>query len=324
MNARLFTSIPLDNSLTISHLFYADDTIFVEKWDSSNLKIILKVLKYFRMASGLKININKSKLMGYSVHSDEVETAARFIVCATFVAPFSHLGVKVVHPCGGTPEAGQQKWDIKAHHRSTRFKSKTYKFIDPPARWNKFIPVKINIVSWRAMNERIPKRANLDKSFRTKEDNVAKISTSIYITNFPESLSAKELFHTCKQYGHVVDSFIPTKRDMTGKWFGFVRFINIFNQERLVNNLCTVGDKSYMGAVKGVNKDVGRDSVSSPVLVLGDECMAFKDLSLAIFGRVKEFTSLANIQLAIGNDGFTEIKIKYMGELWVMMEFTSK
>nr|GEY81853.1 RNA-directed DNA polymerase, eukaryota [Tanacetum cinerariifolium] len=95
MNAGLFTGIPLDNSLTISHLFYADDVIFVKKWDSSNLKIILKVLKCFHMASGLKININKSKLMGYGVHSDEVETAARYTGCATFVAPFSHLRVKV-------------------------------------------------------------------------------------------------------------------------------------------------------------------------------------------------------------------------------------
>nr|GEW60071.1 RNA-directed DNA polymerase, eukaryota [Tanacetum cinerariifolium] len=91
----LFTGILLDNSLTISHLFYADDAIFIGKWDSSNLKIILKVLKCFHMESGLKININKSKLMGYDVHSDEVESAARYIGCETFVAPFSHLGVKV-------------------------------------------------------------------------------------------------------------------------------------------------------------------------------------------------------------------------------------
>nr|GEX57497.1 putative RNA-directed DNA polymerase, eukaryota, reverse transcriptase zinc-binding domain protein [Tanacetum cinerariifolium] len=93
-NAGLFTGIPLDNSLTISHLFYVDDAIFVGKWDSSNLKIILRVLKCFYMASEIKININMSKLMGYGVHSDEVEIAARYIGCGTFVSPFSHLGVK--------------------------------------------------------------------------------------------------------------------------------------------------------------------------------------------------------------------------------------
>nr|GEX19230.1 nucleotide-binding alpha-beta plait domain-containing protein [Tanacetum cinerariifolium] len=77
-------------------------------------------------------------------------------------------------------------------------------------------------------------------SFRSKEDDVSRISIFIFITNFPDSFSAKDLFHSCKQYGHVVDSFIPTKRAKDGKRFGFVRFINVFNVERLVNNLCTI------------------------------------------------------------------------------------
>nr|GEY87971.1 nucleotide-binding alpha-beta plait domain-containing protein [Tanacetum cinerariifolium] len=54
------------------------------------------------------------------------------------------------------------------------------------------------------------------------------------------SFSAKELFQSCKQYGHVVDTFISNKRSKSGRRFGFVRFINVFNEERLVNNLCTV------------------------------------------------------------------------------------
>ncbi|GJY54099.1 nucleotide-binding alpha-beta plait domain-containing protein [Tanacetum coccineum] len=69
--------------------------------------------------------------------------------------------------------------------------------------------------------------------FRTKEDDVAKISTSIYVSNFPEVFSAKDLFHACKKYGHVIDSFIPFKKSKDGKRFGFVRFINVFNMERL-------------------------------------------------------------------------------------------
>ncbi|GJU32084.1 nucleotide-binding alpha-beta plait domain-containing protein, partial [Tanacetum coccineum] len=76
--------------------------------------------------------------------------------------------------------------------------------------------------------------------YRTKDDDVIKISTSIYVSNFPESFSAKDLFQTCKQYGHVVDSFIPQKRTKEGNRFGFVRFINVFNVDRLVNNLCTI------------------------------------------------------------------------------------
>nr|GEY88845.1 nucleotide-binding alpha-beta plait domain-containing protein [Tanacetum cinerariifolium] len=75
---------------------------------------------------------------------------------------------------------------------------------------------------------------------QSKEDDVSRISTSIYVSNFPESFSAKDLFHSCKQYGHVVDNFIPFKRSKDGKRFGFVCFINVFNVERLVSNLCTI------------------------------------------------------------------------------------
>ncbi|GJQ94912.1 RNA-directed DNA polymerase, eukaryota [Tanacetum coccineum] len=95
INAGMFVGIPLDNSVTDSHLFYADDAIFVGKWDVSNINTIVKVLKCFHMVSRLKINLHKSKLMGIGVHSEEVEIAARNIGCATFSTPFTHLGVKV-------------------------------------------------------------------------------------------------------------------------------------------------------------------------------------------------------------------------------------
>nr|GEU39580.1 nucleotide-binding alpha-beta plait domain-containing protein [Tanacetum cinerariifolium] len=77
-------------------------------------------------------------------------------------------------------------------------------------------------------------------SYRSKEDDVNRISTSIFVANFPDSFKAKDLFHVCKQYGHVVDSFILLKRTKEGKRFGFVRFNNVFNVERLVSNLCTI------------------------------------------------------------------------------------
>ncbi|GJW37584.1 RNA-directed DNA polymerase, eukaryota [Tanacetum coccineum] len=65
-------------------------------------------------------------------------------------------------------------------------------------------------------------------------------------------------------------------------------------------------------------------SKSQPALVLGDECMVTKEISNALFRRVKEFASLANLKLAMTNEGFVDLTIKYMGELWVMLEFKSE
>ncbi|GKE26726.1 nucleotide-binding alpha-beta plait domain-containing protein [Tanacetum coccineum] len=77
-------------------------------------------------------------------------------------------------------------------------------------------------------------------SQRTKEDDVQKISTSVFVTNLPDGYGAKDLWNTCKLYGHVVDTYIPVRRSKAGKRFGFVRFIKVLDVDRLVNNLCTV------------------------------------------------------------------------------------
>ncbi|GJV42822.1 putative ribonuclease H-like domain-containing protein [Tanacetum coccineum] len=111
----------------------------------------------------------------------------------------------------------------------------------------------------------------------SKEDDVSKISTFIFITNFPDTFTAMELFHSCKQYGHVVDVFIPTKRS--------------------------------------------KDAI---LLYLDDECLYSKDLSNSLLGRVKEFASLSNLKMALTNEGFDDIRIQYMGELWVLLGFTSE
>nr|GEY56152.1 RNA-directed DNA polymerase, eukaryota, reverse transcriptase zinc-binding domain protein [Tanacetum cinerariifolium] len=77
-------------------------------------------------------------------------------------------------------------------------------------------------------------------SQRSKGDDVQKISTSVFVTNFPVGYGAKDLWNTCKLYGHVVDVFIPDRRTKAGKRFGFVRFIKVLDIDRLINKLCTI------------------------------------------------------------------------------------
>ncbi|GKB26721.1 RNA-directed DNA polymerase, eukaryota [Tanacetum coccineum] len=62
INAGLFKGIKINPSFYFSHLFYADDAVFVGDWNVSNIKSVVKVLKCFHLASGLKINLHKSKL----------------------------------------------------------------------------------------------------------------------------------------------------------------------------------------------------------------------------------------------------------------------
>nr|GEY19151.1 RNA-directed DNA polymerase, eukaryota, reverse transcriptase zinc-binding domain protein [Tanacetum cinerariifolium] len=146
------------------------------------------------------------------------------------------------------------------------------------------------------------------ENYRTNEDDVAKISTYIFVTSFPESFFAKYLFQSCKQYGHVVDTFILNKRSKDDKRFGFVRFINVFNDERLVNNLCMIWNDRlklhaniarFNRAPLKENNIVRRRGMSGkmecgsiPAMILDDECLFSKDVTNSLMGWVMlEFAS---------------------------------
>ncbi|GKA00259.1 RNA-directed DNA polymerase, eukaryota [Tanacetum coccineum] len=87
--------IKVDSSITPSHLFYADDAIFVGEWSNDNLRNIMYMLKCFAMASGLGINLNKSHLLGVGVPNDTVSLAAGFLGCGVLKTPFKYLGITV-------------------------------------------------------------------------------------------------------------------------------------------------------------------------------------------------------------------------------------
>ncbi|GJU04155.1 RNA-directed DNA polymerase, eukaryota [Tanacetum coccineum] len=95
VNVGLYKGIPIDDSLILSHLFYADDVVFAGKWDKMNVATIVNVLKCFFLALGLKINLEKNKLMGIGVPHEDVLLAAESIGCSILTAPFNFLGVKV-------------------------------------------------------------------------------------------------------------------------------------------------------------------------------------------------------------------------------------
>ncbi|GJR61793.1 RNA-directed DNA polymerase, eukaryota [Tanacetum coccineum] len=81
---------------------------------------------------------------------------------------------------------------------------------------------------------------SVSNRYPSKEDQAHKISKSVFVTNFPDHFSARDLWNVCVAYGKVIDVFIPFKRSKTGKKFAFVRFIRMDNMERLIENLSTI------------------------------------------------------------------------------------
>ncbi|KAI3717702.1 hypothetical protein L1987_69479 [Smallanthus sonchifolius] len=61
--------------------------------------------------------------------------------------------------------------------------------------------------------------------------------TSFFIANLPDSITGEELWEECRNLGHIVDAFIPKKRDSSKGKFGFVRYANVRDIEKLETSL---------------------------------------------------------------------------------------
>ncbi|GKA06940.1 hypothetical protein Tco_0686164, partial [Tanacetum coccineum] len=83
------------NNVVVSHLQYADDTIFFGEWNKENAKALMCILKCFEEVSGLHVNYNKSKLFGVRVNDVELREMARWMRCGLGEFPFTYLGLPI-------------------------------------------------------------------------------------------------------------------------------------------------------------------------------------------------------------------------------------
>nr|GFA01665.1 hypothetical protein CTI12_AA486810 [Tanacetum cinerariifolium] len=186
---------------------------------------------------------------------------------------------------------------------------------------------------------------------------VEKIASSFYITKFPDYVDAKRLWVECQSYGRIVDAFIANKRLKAGKMYGFVRFLGVKNEEQLARSLASIwigsyhlfasvarfnrhekneafsknnGDKTtnFIPSQKAdhVGSSQNKKSYASSLnaLVLDDSCVSVGDLSRRVMGRVKDLNSIPNLRTLLAKEGFSDVKLTYLGGMWVMIELDNE
>nr|GEU52470.1 RNA-directed DNA polymerase, eukaryota [Tanacetum cinerariifolium] len=155
---------------------------------------------------------------------------------------------------------------------------------------------------------------------RSNEDNVRSISKSIFITNFSDSTTSADLWKLCQAYGSVVDVFIPNRR-----WHlhaNVARFDRPPVQNSWVppTSRSTNATSSYVSVVKGVLNPL---LSVLPGMVIDDTCVVTRDLGNHVMGEIKEFSSINKLHILLSNEGFSNVKISYLGGMWVMIELSS-
>ncbi|GKA15007.1 RNA-directed DNA polymerase, eukaryota, reverse transcriptase zinc-binding domain protein [Tanacetum coccineum] len=71
-------------------------------------------------------------------------------------------------------------------------------------------------------------------------NDLAKVSLSVYVSNFPSHLTVREIWNICSKAGTFVDVYIAKHKISLGQMFGFCRYIKVSNHESLINSLCKI------------------------------------------------------------------------------------
>lgn len=123
--------------ITISHLLYVDDIVLMADWDHENALHIICILCCFFLASGLKINLLKSKFYGVGVSANQVSSMDNCMRCSMGSFLFIHLGVPIgqnmakVDSLGPINYSFGNKFDVwKAKYLSFDTKKRQKRYID--------------------------------------------------------------------------------------------------------------------------------------------------------------------------------------------------
>nr|GEW11950.1 RNA-directed DNA polymerase, eukaryota [Tanacetum cinerariifolium] len=139
----------------------------------------------------------------------------------------------------------------------------------------------------------------------SKEDLTQNIPKSVFVTNFPDHFTLRDLWNVCVAYGNVVDVFIPYKKSKAGKRFAFVRYIKVVNLERLIENLYTIW--------------IGRLHLHANAVRFQKEPLK-SPFQKRYVEKLKNFKVIPNIHAMLENEGFTNVNVSYMGGLWVLLK----
>ncbi|GJR82532.1 RNA-directed DNA polymerase, eukaryota [Tanacetum coccineum] len=112
-----FKGIDIQGSTSISHLFYADDAVFIGEWSEANLVNLVRILKcFYLLAFGWVVGVEG----GVRCRRSSVYCSSG---CAVLQTPFKYLGISV-----GNQMSRKSAWENtiqKLHSRLSKWKVKT-------------------------------------------------------------------------------------------------------------------------------------------------------------------------------------------------------
>ncbi|GJZ15913.1 RNA-directed DNA polymerase, eukaryota [Tanacetum coccineum] len=140
-------------------------------------------------------------------------------------------------------------------------------------------------------------------------DDLAKISLSVYVSNFPSHLTVRELWNICGKKGTLVDVFIAKRNNKLRQMFAFCRFIKVSDSDALINLISNI----WIGKLRlhaNVARYARKEESKLSHTVVKVVIMIFEPLHIHV--------------LCVEVKAFLGFSFKYLGGLWVLFEFSSQ
>ncbi|GJZ99827.1 putative RNA-directed DNA polymerase, eukaryota, reverse transcriptase zinc-binding domain protein [Tanacetum coccineum] len=139
---------------------------------------------------------------------------------------------------------------------------------------------------------------------------LARISLSVYVSNFPSHLTMRELWNICGKKGTLADVFIAKHKNKLGQMFGVLRpqvvdsnrtaslSSKVNSYVNVTKNSPYVAKNSLNGSGNASNYDHKDRGISSPTITLSQ--YTSNDFPLALLGCYKDLCSIANLVPCVG------------------------
>nr|GFC14213.1 reverse transcriptase domain, reverse transcriptase zinc-binding domain protein [Tanacetum cinerariifolium] len=119
---------------------------------------------------------------------------------------------------------------------------------------------------WQEVNKKklrsVFERLIPSQSPRSNVDDLAKISLSVYVSNFPSHITVRKLWNICGKAGTLANFYIAKRKNKFGQMFAFCRYLKVSNPDVLIGSLC----KTWIGKLH-LHANVarfGRNEASKP------------------------------------------------------------
>nr|GEU61792.1 RNA-directed DNA polymerase, eukaryota [Tanacetum cinerariifolium] len=82
-------------------------------------------------------------------------------------------------------------------------------------------------------------------------------------------------------------------------------------------------NKSFVSVLKRGSHSHVTPEITKPALVLDETCIKEFNFGMSLMGRVKDVSAIPKLPCIISKEGFQNVKLSYLGGMWVLFEFDS-